>query len=57
MRIIPHVVVVLLKHTAQELVFRVVNRLDDEAIVAREVEEGTRFAGRAEFGENVFRSE
>jgi len=33
------------------------DRLDDESIISREVEERARFAGRAEFGEDVFGSQ
>ena len=39
MRIIPHVRVVLLEHAAKELVLRVMDRLDNETVVSREVEE------------------
>ena len=39
-RILLDVIKVLRKNAQQELVFRVSNRLDDEAVVARKVEEG-----------------
>ena len=52
-----HVLVVLLQYPSEELVFRVVDRLDDEAVVAREVEERARLSGRAEFRQDVLRGE
>lgn len=51
------VVVVVLQDRPQELMLVVVDRLDDEAVVAREVEEGAGFARGAELGEDVFRGE
>jgi hypothetical protein len=41
----------------QELVFGVSDSFDDETIVAREVEEGARFAWGAEFGEDILGGE
>ena len=40
MRVLLDVIKVLRKNAQQELVFRVSNRLDDEAVVTRKVEEG-----------------
>jgi hypothetical protein len=51
------VLVIVLEYLAQELVFGMVDRLDDETVVPRKVKEGTRFAGGPEFGENVFGGE
>lgn len=48
-----NVVVVGLEDLEQELVLGVTDRLDDEAIVAREIEKRARLAGRAELGEDV----
>lgn len=42
--------VVLLQHAPEELVLGIVNRLDDEPVVPREVEETTTLPGRAELG-------
>ena len=47
MRIVAHVLVVLLQYSSEEFVLGVMDRLDDEAVVAREVEKGTGFAGRS----------
>ena len=52
-----HVLVVLLEDPPQELVLRVVDRFDDEAVVAREVEERARLSRRAEFRQDVLRGE
>jgi hypothetical protein len=52
-RVLPHVLVVLREHAPEELVLRVVDRLDDEAVVAREVEERAGLARAAELGEDV----
>ena len=41
------------KDLAEELVLVVVDRLDDEAVVSREVEERPRLAGRTQLRENV----
>lgn len=51
------VLVVLLEDAPEELVLGMSDRLDDEPVVAREVEERPRFARRAEFGEDVFGGE
>ena len=51
------VLVVGLEDLEQKFVLGVADRLDDEAIVAREVEEGARLAGRAELGEDVLGGE
>lgn len=56
-RIVLDVLVVLLEDAPEELVLRVPDRLDDEAVVAREVEERARLAGRAELGEDVLGGE
>lgn len=47
-RVLLDVLVVILEDRPEELVLAVSDRLDDEAVVAREVEEGTALAGRAE---------
>ena len=57
MRVVAHVVVVLLQYGSEEFVFCVMDRLDNEAVVAREVEKGAGFARRSELGEDVLRSE
>ena len=44
---------ILGKDAAEELVLGVVDGLDDEAVVARKVEERAGLAGRAELGEYV----
>ena len=53
MGIVLHVLIVLLQDPTEELVLVVVDRLDDEAVVAREVEERAGFTGRAELGQDV----
>lgn len=45
--IVLHVLVVLFEDRAEELVLRVMDGLDDEAVVSGEVEEGAGFTGRA----------
>jgi len=57
MRVLHDVFVVLLQDLPQEFVFGMSNRFDDEPIISREVEEGSRFPWRTEFREDVFRSE
>lgn len=42
-------IVVLFENLAHKLVFRMVNRLDDESIVPRVVKEAATFARRAKF--------
>ena len=49
--------VVVLQDREQELVLAVPDRLDDEAVVAREVEERARLARRAELGQDVLGGE
>jgi hypothetical protein len=56
-RVLLDVLVILLENAAQELVLRVSNRLDDEPVVARKVEEGARLARRAQLGEDVLGGE
>ena len=53
MRVVAHVVVVLLQYGSEEFVFCVMDRLDYEAVVAREVEKGAGFARRSKLGEDV----
>lgn len=53
MGIRPDVDVVVFQDGPQEFVFRVRDCLDDEAVVARKIEEGTGFSWRPEFGEDV----
>lgn len=48
-RVLLDVLVVLLEDLAQELVLRVSDRLDDEPVIAREVEERPRLARGTEF--------
>lgn len=52
-RVLFDVLVIFLEDAPQELVLRVSDRLDDEAVVAREVEKGARLARRAQLGEDV----
>lgn len=52
-----HVGMVLLQHLAQELVLAVMEGLDDEPVVSREIEERAGFAGRPQFREDVFAGE
>lgn len=56
-RVLLHVLVVVLQDLAQELVLRVADRFDDEAVVAREVEERAALARRPEFGQDVLGGE
>jgi hypothetical protein len=46
-RVVFHVVVVVFENREQELVFRVVDGFNDEAIVSGKVKEGAGFAGRS----------
>ena len=48
-----HVIVVVFEDRPEEFVFCVMDRLDNEAVVAREVEKGAGFARRSELGEDV----
>ena len=57
MRVALDVRMVGFEDVAEELVLGVVDGLDDEAVVAREVEEAARLARRAELGEDVLRGE
>ena len=52
-----HVIVVVFEDRPEEFVLCVMDRLDDEPIIAREVEEGARFPRRAKFREDVFRGQ
>ena len=52
-RVVLHVLVVLLELPEQVGVLAVVDRLDDEPVVAREVEERSRLARRAKLREDV----
>ena len=45
------------EYAPEELVLVVVDRLDDEAVVPREIKERAGFARGAEFGEDVFGGE
>jgi len=56
-RVLLDVLVILLEDAAQELVLGVSDRLDDEPVVARKVEEGARLARRAQLGEDVLGGE
>ena len=51
-----HMGVVVRENRQEELGFGMANGLDDETIVAGEVEEGARFAGGAKLGENILGS-
>ena len=53
MRVVAHGVVVLLQYGSEEFVFCVMDRLDYEAVVAREVEKGAGFARRSKLGEDI----
>lgn len=46
--------VIVLEGLEEELVLGVVNGFNDKSVVAREVEKGTGFAWRPEFGEDIF---
>jgi hypothetical protein len=48
------VVVIVFEDRPQKLVLGVADGLDDVLVVAREVEEGARFSGRAELREDIF---
>ena len=52
-RVVLHVLVVLLEDRPQELMLRVVDRLNDEPVVAREVKERSRLARRAKFRQDI----
>ena len=52
-----NVFIILLKDAPEELVFGMMNGLDDEPIISGEVKEGSGFPGTAEFGEDIFRGE
>ena len=52
--VVLYVVVVVLQNLSKELVFGVVNSLDDVLVVAREIEKAAALAWRAELGKNVF---
>jgi hypothetical protein len=56
-RVLLDVLVVVLQDRAQELVLRVPDRLDDEAVVARKVEERPALARRTEFRQDVLGGE
>ena len=49
MRVALDMFVVVLEHAAEEFMFVVVDRLDDETVIAGEVEERAGFARRTEF--------
>jgi hypothetical protein len=55
MRVVLDVRMVIFEDRPEVLVFGVVNGLDDEAVVSRKVEEGSRLSWRSEFGQDVFR--
>lgn len=55
MRVRLDMVIVQGEDSPEELVLVVMDRLDDEAVISREVEERSRFAGRAQLGEDVLR--
>lgn len=57
MRVLLDVLVILLQDLPKKLVFRVVDGLDDEAVVAAEIEERARLARRAEFRKDVLGGE
>lgn len=48
--VILDMLIVILEHAQQELVLGVVDGLDDEAIVAGEIEEGPGFSGGTQLG-------
>ena len=50
MWILLNILVIFLQYTPQELMFGMSDRLDDEAIISRKVEERTRFTRRTQFG-------
>jgi hypothetical protein len=49
-----HMCVIVSQDMEEEFMLRMVDSLDDETVVSREVEEGSRFTGRTQFGEDVF---
>jgi len=49
-RVVHDMLVVLLQHAPEELVLGIVNGLDDESVIPREVEETAALPGRAELG-------
>lgn len=53
MRILAHVLVVVFQYLANEFVFAVVYRFDDEPVVAGKIEERARLPRGPEFRENV----
>ena len=53
MRVALDVCMILGEDAAEELVLGVVDGLDDEAVVAREVKKRAGLAGRAELGKDV----
>jgi hypothetical protein len=57
MGVLLDVLVILLEDAPEKLVLRVANRLDDEPVVSREVEERARLARRAELREDVLGGE
>ena len=54
MRVVLDVRMVVFENRPEVLVFGVMNRLDDEAIVPRKIKEGSRLSWRPEFGQNIF---
>ena len=52
-RILLHVFPVMAQDLAQKLVFRMVDGLDDETVILREVKETTALAGRSKLRENI----
>lgn len=57
MRVTLDMLIVLLENPSEELVLVVVDRLDDEPVVPREVEERSGLARRPKFRQDVFGSE
>lgn len=53
MGVLANVLMVIFQNLANELVFTVVYRFDNEPVVAGEVEERARFPGGAKLRENV----
>jgi hypothetical protein len=53
MRVLAYVFMVVFQNLADEFVFAVVDRFDDEPVVAGEIEEGARFPRGSELRENV----
>lgn len=50
MRVVHDMLVILLQYTPEKFVLSIVNRLDDEPVVSREVEETAALPRRAELG-------